>query len=105
MTSMNKITDSLIESLPTREDLVNALGLASRRSTTADFASVIGVFGAGLLIGAGLALLFAPKSGEDLRHDLGERFSSINQEDVASGFNRGVTGATEFRTAQSSVGT
>jgi hypothetical protein len=105
MTSMNKITDSLIESLPTREDLVNALGLASRRSTTADFASVIGVFGAGLLIGAGLALLFAPKSGEDLRRDLGERLSSINEEDVASGFNRGVTGATEFRTAQSSVGT
>ncbi len=105
MTSMNKITDSLIESLPTREDLVNALGLASRRSTTADFASVIGIFGAGLLIGAGLALLFAPKSGEDLRHDLGERLSSINQEDVASGFNRSVAGATDFHTAQSSVGT
>ncbi len=105
MTSMNKITDSLIESLPTREDLVNALGLASRRSTTADFASVIGIFGAGLLIGAGLALLFAPKSGEDLRHDLGERLSSVNQEDIASAFNRGASGATGFRAAQSSVGT
>ena len=102
MTSMNKITDSLIESLPTREDLVNALGMASQRSTTADFATVIGVFGAGLLIGAGLALLFAPKSGEELRRDLGDRISSMSQEDVSSGFNRG---ASEFRTAQSSVGT
>jgi hypothetical protein len=104
MTSMNKITDSLIESLPTREDLVNALGLASRRSTTADFATVIGVFGAGLLIGAGLALLFAPKSGEDLRHDLGERFSSIGEQDDSSATGR-VTAAPSFHTPQASVGT
>src|SRR4051812_14336568 len=105
MTSMNKITDSLIESLPTREDLVNAFSsMTSQRSATTDIASVIGVFGAGLLIGAGLALLFAPKSGEELRRDLGERISSAS-DDVRSGKPRGVTGATDFRTAQSSVGT
>ena len=76
----------LAENLPTREDLVNAIGVASRRSTTSDLASVIGVFGAGLLIGAGLALLFAPKTGTEMRRELGERMSSLrDDESSASG--------------------
>ena len=70
MTSMTKIADTLADSLPTREAVINAIGLASRRSTSAELASMISIFGAGLLVGAGLALLFAPKTGEELRRDL-----------------------------------
>jgi hypothetical protein len=73
MTSMTKFADTLADSLPTREAVINAIGLASRRSTSAELASVISIFGAGLLVGAGLALLFAPKTGEELRRDLGDR--------------------------------
>jgi YtxH-like protein len=73
MTSMTKIADTLADSLPTREAVINAIGLASRRSTSAELASMISIFGAGLLVGAGLALLFAPKTGEELRRDLGDR--------------------------------
>lgn len=32
----------------------------------------LALFGAGLLVGAGLALLFAPKTGEELRESIGE---------------------------------
>ncbi len=99
--NMNKIADSLIENLPTREDVMNAIGLAARRSTSSDLATVIGVFGAGLLIGAGLALLFAPKSGVDLRRDLGERFSAT--EETAAG-NPGVGGTSGFGGEAVSVG-
>jgi gas vesicle protein len=34
----------------------------------------LGIFGVGLLVGAGAALLLAPKPGQGLREDLGERF-------------------------------
>lgn len=84
MSSMKNLAETLAENLPTRDDLVNAIGLASRRSTTSDFASVIGVFGAGLLIGAGLALLFAPKSGEEMRRDLSDRMSSLREDETSS---------------------
>ena len=74
---MTKIADTLADSLPTRESLINAIGLATRRSTSSDLASAIGIFAAGLLVGAGLALLFAPKTGEQLRRDLGDRLAPM----------------------------
>lgn len=35
------------------------------------------VFGTGLLIGAGVALLFAPKTGRELRSDIGRRAGQL----------------------------
>jgi YtxH-like protein len=81
MMSMTKIADTLADSLPTREAVINAIGLASRRSTSAELASVLSIFGAGLLVGAGLALLFAPKTGEELRRDLGDRLGATHDVD------------------------
>lgn len=89
LSNMSKLADTITENLPTREDLLNAVGLMSRRSTSGELATVISVFGAGILIGAGLALLFAPKTGEEMRRDLGERFSSKDGDTEASRFNRG----------------
>jgi gas vesicle protein len=37
----------------------------------------LGVFGAGVAVGAGVALLIAPKSGARLRQDISDRASSL----------------------------
>jgi gas vesicle protein len=43
------------------------------------------IFGVGLLVGAGAALLLAPKSGAAQRADLAERFRKLrNSEETAS---------------------
>ena len=36
----------------------------------------LGVFGAGLVVGAGLGLLLAPKTGRELRHEIADTASS-----------------------------
>ena len=53
-----------------KDDLLNAIGLETRRTATDYVLPALGVFGAGLLVGAGLGLLFAPKSGKELRGNL-----------------------------------
>ena len=56
-----------------KDDILSALGLATKTSTSQRLLGTAGVFGIGLLIGASAALLLAPKSGQSLREDLGER--------------------------------
>ena len=57
-----------------KEDILGALGPASKPSASDRLLGTLGIFGVGLLVGAGAALLLAPKSGKALREDLGERF-------------------------------
>ena len=57
----------------TKDDVLAAIGLASKRTVTARVLEVAGVFGAGLLIGAAAGILLAPKSGAGMREELGER--------------------------------
>jgi gas vesicle protein len=64
--------ETLLQSLPSREDLANAVGLETRSSASSEVLSAISLFGTGMLFGAGLALLFAPKSGSEMRRDLSE---------------------------------
>jgi YtxH-like protein len=54
------------------EKIIEALGL-QRHGTSDVVAPVVGAFVVGGLIGAGIALLFAPKAGEELRRDIVER--------------------------------
>lgn len=63
--------------LPSTEEIIRALGLQTRRSHGSDVVPSVALFGAGLLVGAGLALLFAPTSGRELREELGERASEL----------------------------
>jgi gas vesicle protein len=69
-----------------RDDVLRMIGLQQRRSTGAAIAAGAGLFSAGLLLGAGVALLLAPKPGSELRDDLRERLKrgSKDAEDVAS---------------------
>ena len=63
--------------LPSAEEIISALGLQARRSNGGDIVPSVALFGAGLLVGAGLALLFAPTSGRELREELGERAAEL----------------------------
>ena len=60
--------------VPTREMIADALGL---RSETTDSTSALMIFAAGALFGTALALLFAPRPGDELRADLRKRVSNL----------------------------
>jgi len=67
-----------------KDDVLSALGLTSKPSTSDRLLGALTIFGVGLLVGAGAALLLAPKSGEALRADLGDRFRNLRPEDPES---------------------
>jgi hypothetical protein len=59
--------------------LLNAMGLRQykTRSTFSDTAYPVALFSAGILLGAGLALVLAPKSGVELRADLSRQAKQL----------------------------
>jgi hypothetical protein len=59
-----------------KDDLLDYLGLESRRGVS-DLVSVgLGAFSAGILLGMGLGMIFAPKAGVEMRADLAHKFAS-----------------------------
>jgi hypothetical protein len=70
-----KIED-ILRNLPSRDDIASVIS-GQTRNADIDIPTALGVFGAGLLLGAGLALLFAPKPGDQLRHDLAEKLDDV----------------------------
>ena len=71
-----KIED-ILQALPSKEDIASAVGLEARSSVTSDMLAAFGIFGTGMILGAGLALLFAPKAGREIRHDIAEKVGKI----------------------------
>ena len=71
-----KIED-ILRALPSKEDIASAVGLEARSSTTADMLTAFAIFGTGMILGAGLALLFTPKAGHEIRHDIVEKAGEI----------------------------
>jgi hypothetical protein len=59
------------------DDLLAAIGLATRKSITARILNAASVFAAGAVVGGVVALLLAPKSGRGLREDLGNRIRRV----------------------------
>ena len=53
-----------------KDDLLGLMGLETKSSTAGYLAGTLGTFGVGLLVGAGIALLLAPKPGSELREDI-----------------------------------
>lgn len=53
-----------------KDDFLGMIGLQTKRSFTREILGSLGTFGIGLVVGAGVALLLAPKPGRDLRQDL-----------------------------------
>ncbi|HET7788391.1 MAG TPA: YtxH domain-containing protein [Myxococcales bacterium] len=56
-----------------KDDILEAMGLEERSSAWATTLGTLGIFALGCLVGAGIGLAFAPKSGEEFRNELGER--------------------------------
>jgi hypothetical protein len=67
----------ILRALPSKEDIASAVGLEARRSTTGHMLAALAIFGTGMILGAGLALLFAPKAGHEIRHDIAGKVGEI----------------------------
>jgi hypothetical protein len=58
-----------------RDTLLRSVGY-ERRSATADVFGGLGLFAVGVLVGAGLGLMFAPARGEEMRSKVGDAWRS-----------------------------
>jgi hypothetical protein len=56
-----------------RDDALRRVGL-ERSTPMTDFFGGIGLFAVGMLVGAGLGIIFAPRPGAETRSQLGDRF-------------------------------
>jgi gas vesicle protein len=56
-----------------RDDVLSMLGLETKSSTAGWLTGTLGTFGVGLLVGAALGLMLAPKPGRELRGDIRNR--------------------------------
>jgi len=73
--AFEKINDDVRSFSP--DDLLTALGLERRRSSAEKMLPMIGIFGAGLLVGAGVALMLSPKTGREMRDVIGGAVSKF----------------------------
>src|SRR5215470_12247612 len=76
--TLKDLSQQLGTRLPERDDLLAWIGLQQRNANETAF-TMIGAFALGTVVGGALALLFAPKPGHELRHDLGERLDGATQ--------------------------
>jgi len=58
---------------PSTYDLLHRIGLERRRSRARRAASCAGWLGLGMAVGSGLAILFTPRRGSEMRERLGEQ--------------------------------
>jgi hypothetical protein len=66
-------------SLPGLDEILRTLQSHRGSAASHDLLPGLALFGAGVLLGAGLALLFAPSSGAELRENIGERFDEARE--------------------------
>ncbi len=58
-----------------KDDVLELVGLESRRGTAEKVLPALAIFGAGIVVGAGLGLLLAQKPGRELRGELRSKLS------------------------------
>jgi len=61
-----------------RAEVLDRLGL-ERKTPVGDFFSGLGLFALGMLVGAGLGMLFAPKPGAEMRSRMADTIKSRGQ--------------------------
>jgi gas vesicle protein len=62
-----------------KDDILGALGLQTRSSTVGWLFGTLGLFGLGMVVGAGVALVLAPKPGSELRRDIEGRLKTVRE--------------------------
>ena len=74
---------STADLLPSKDNIAEALRQLTGRSNPPDqLLSAVGIFAAGILTGAALAVLFAPKPGAELRQEIGARVGDLRDKIV-----------------------
>jgi len=83
LASTDKLRQQLYDALPSRDELQDQLRdvLPGQRRDSSDMVASVALLGIGMLVGAGIALLLAPKSGGELRADLGRRLRPDRNEE------------------------
>ena len=84
-----------------KDDVLGMLGLEARRSQSNRMMTTLGTFGIGLLVGAGVGLLLAPKAGSALRQDLRTKFRRDGKETVDEVDGKGTDGVPGGRATMS----
>lgn len=74
-----------------KDDVLNLIGLETRKDATDYLLPALGAFTVGVLLGVGVGLMLAPKPGNELRNDLRNRLQ---------GGQDALTGAGTTRTAE-----
>jgi hypothetical protein len=74
-----------------RDMMLDRFGL-ERRTPTGDFFTGLGLFSIGVLVGAGLGLMFAPKRGDEMRTALNEAWRNRGRRAQDFGRDLGVEG-------------
>jgi hypothetical protein len=77
--TVKNLPNHLGAQLPAPRDLLHWLEPQQRRTSTDGPLGLLGTFALGTLVGSALALLFAPRRGDDLRRELGERLEQATQ--------------------------
>jgi YtxH-like protein len=77
--TLKDLSQQLGSRLPEPDDVLHWIGLQQQRTANDAAFTMIGAFALGTVVGGALALLFAPKPGHELRHDLGERLDDATQ--------------------------
>jgi hypothetical protein len=63
-----------------RDDMLHRVGL-EQHTPTSDFFASLGVFAVGVLVGAAVGLMFAPKPGTEMRSQLNDRIRNRGKSD------------------------
>src|SRR5262245_61770527 len=71
--TLKNLSTQLGDRLPATDDLLRLIGLQQQRTASDMTLSMLGAFAIGTLVGGTMALLFAPKTGEEMRRELGQR--------------------------------
>ena len=77
---LGRVTNQLTSSYDTgRDSVLDTLGLEKKSTVSIDVVPALSVFSAGVVVGAALGVLFAPKRGDELRGDIRHRLDDLRE--------------------------
>jgi hypothetical protein len=71
--------DDIVNAL-SKENFATAIGLRPAASMTGDLVTALSLFGTGMILGAGLALLFAPMAGREIRSGIAGQVGELGDQ-------------------------